>query len=72
MEASGTTANPELSVSVAGVSLSSSSLILATPQTYVPGVGIAAVVPDVTSGSFTIYLTESVDVSVVIAWFVIG
>jgi hypothetical protein len=65
-------------VTVAGVPLSSSSLILATPQVYVPSsgsvasVGIAAVVPDVQAGAFTIYLTGPVGVSVEIAWFVIG
>jgi hypothetical protein len=65
-------------VTVAGVSLSTSSLIFATPQVYVPGttgnltVGVAAVVPDAQAGSFTIYLTGPVTVPVAIAWFVIG
>jgi hypothetical protein len=59
-------------VTVAGVPLSSSSLILATPQFYVPNVGVAAVVPNATGGGFTIYLTGPVVVSVEIAWFVIG
>jgi hypothetical protein len=68
----GTTANPESSVTVAGVPLSLSSLILATPQVYVPSVGVAAVVPAATGGAFTIYLTGPVEVSVEIAWFVIG
>jgi hypothetical protein len=74
----GTTANPEASVTVAGVSLSSGSLIFATLQAYVasagvtPSVAVAAVVPDAQAGAFTIYLTAPVTVSVTIAWFVVG
>ena len=74
----GTVANPEASVTVAGVTLDANSLILATSQVYVasannaPAVGIAAVVPNVQAGSFTIYLTAPVSVSVTVAWFVIG
>jgi len=68
----GTVASPEVGVTVSGVPLTASSIILATPQVYVPEVGIAAVVPDVQSGSFTIYLTAAVSASVVVAWFVIG
>ena len=74
----GTTANPEASVTISGVSLTAGSLIFATPQAYVAiassglGVGIAAVVPDVPANSFTIYLTAAVEVSVEISWFIVG
>jgi hypothetical protein len=65
-------------VTVSGVSLTAGSLLFATPQVYATsagstlGVAIAAVVPDVSADSFTIYLTAAVDVSVAIAWFVVG
>jgi len=62
----------EGSVTVKGVALSHSSLILATPQTHVAGVCISAVVPDVSKRSFTIYLTTAVRATVKIAWFVVG
>jgi hypothetical protein len=60
------------SVTVTGVPLSSSSLILATLQGYEKGVAVAGVVPDVASSSFTIHLTKATKVSVAVAWFIIG
>ncbi|MGA2528963.1 MAG: hypothetical protein ABSG36_07340 [Acidimicrobiales bacterium] len=60
------------SVTVTGVDLSDSSLILATPQDYLAGVSVAAVVPDVSAGAFTIYLTRPVDAQLTIAWFILG
>ena len=68
----GTSSKSALSVRVKDVALTSSSLILATAQTYVAGVGVAAVVPDVAASGFTINLTEAVEVSVKVAWFVVG
>ena len=73
----GTAANPEASVTVSGVTLTAGSLIFATPQVYAVSAGsvavaVAAVVPNVQADSFTIYLTAPVNVSVSIAWFVIG
>jgi hypothetical protein len=63
---------PLSSVTVTGISLSSSSLIIATPQGQVPGVAVEGVVKDVSASSFTIYLTEVVTVSLEIGWFIIG
>jgi hypothetical protein len=68
----GTSTKSAISVEVKGVSLTASSLILATAQTYVAGVGVAAVVPDITNGSFIIHLTEAVSISVKVGWFVVG
>jgi len=63
---------PLSSVTVTGISLSSSSLIFATPQGQVPGVAVEGVVKDVSGSSFTIYLTEAVTISLEIGWFIIG
>ena len=68
----GTSSEPAESVTVTGVALTSSSLILATPQGTVAGVGIEGVLPDVSGSSFEIYLTEAIEVSLDIAWFVLG
>jgi hypothetical protein len=67
----GTASTAKSSVVVKGVSLSAASMILATPQGKVSGVAVEGVVPDVSAGSFTIYLTKSVKVSLPIAWFII-
>ena len=68
----GTSSRSADKIKVTGVALTSSSLVLATPQDYVAGVAVAAVVPKVSSSSFDIYLTEAVEVSLDVAWFVIG
>ena len=68
----GTPGAPRQFVVVTGVPLSSSSLILATPQDHVTGVAVEGVVTDVTAKAFTIYLTKPVTVSLAIAWFVLG
>ncbi len=68
----GTATTPTQTVSVTGVALSASSLILATPQGHVPGVAVAGVVPDVSGSTFAIYLTKAITVSLPIAWFVVG
>jgi hypothetical protein len=67
----GTSGKSASSVVVTGVTLTSASQILATPQAHVAGTGIAGVVPDVSAGSFTIYLTKAIKVSLAIAWFII-
>ncbi len=68
----GTPSAPRQSVVVTGVVLSSSSLILVTPQDHVTGVAVEGVVADITAKTFTIYLTKPVTVSLAIAWFVLG
>jgi hypothetical protein len=68
----GTSSKPKTSVVVSDVVLSTSSMVLTTPQGHVAGVAVAGVVLDVSTGSFTIYLTEAVSVSLHIAWFVVG
>jgi hypothetical protein len=70
-EVKGTASKSKSSIVVTGVALSASSMILATPQGHVAGVAVAGVVPDVSAGSFTIYLTEAVKVSLEIAWFIV-
>jgi hypothetical protein len=67
----GTAAKTKISVTVTGVALTAASMILATPQGKVSGVAVEGVVPDVTAGSFTIYLTKAVKVALPIAWFII-
>jgi hypothetical protein len=63
--------SPADSVTVSNVALSSASLVLATVQGHVPGVSVAGVALDVPAGSFTIYLTEAITMSVTVAWFVV-
>jgi hypothetical protein len=62
----------KVSVTVTGVDLSDSSLILASLQDYLAGVAIAAVVPDPSDNAFTVYLTKPVETQLTIAWFVVG
>jgi hypothetical protein len=68
----GSVGAPQTSVTVNLITLSPASLILATPQTYLPGVAVAAVVTDPAARSFTIYLTQAVTSAFSVAWFVIG
>jgi hypothetical protein len=68
----GTASAPAQTVKVTGVALTSSSLILATPQGVVKKVAVEGVVPDVSGSSFKIYLTKAITVSLDIAWFVVG
>jgi len=68
----GTSRTPRRDVTVTGVTLSASSLVLATPQGKVRGVAVEGVVTDLTASSFTIHLTDAVHVSLPIAWFIIG
>jgi hypothetical protein len=60
-------------VTVTGVALTSSSLILATPQGIVPAVAdFEGGVPDVSGSSFVIHLTKATKSSLNIAWSVVG
>ena len=59
-------------VTVSGVVLSATSLILATPQTNVAGVGVQGVVKNVNDSHFTIHLTEPVTAQYTVAWFIVG
>ena len=68
----GTAAKPASTVTVTGVSLSSSSLVLATIQQSIAGVAVQGVVKTVGSAEFTIHLTAAVTTKVPVAWFVIG
>lgn len=58
------------SVVVSGLTLTSASLIFANPMQRRAGVFVAAVVPAVTAGAFTIYLSQSVASDTRVAWFV--
>jgi hypothetical protein len=68
---SGTKAKPRSSavVSVPGRPLRAHSLILATPQTYLSGLSVAATVPH--STTFRIHLTRAVHTKVKVAWFIV-
>ena len=68
----GTATDPAQTVIVTGVALTASSLILATPQGIVKKVAVEGVVPNVSGGSFEIYLTKAITVSLKVAWFVVG
>ena len=59
-------------VTVTGVILTTSSMILATPQGHQPGVGVAGVISDPGASSFKICLTEAATDALDVAWFVIG
>jgi hypothetical protein len=67
----GSTATPHSVVTVTGVSMTTATRALATLQTFVTGVGVAAVVFDVPASSFTIHLTALVSVPVTIEWLLI-
>ena len=71
-QVAGTSTKAAQSVTVTGVPLTSSSLILATPQGTAAGVGIEGVVPDVSASSFVIHLTKAIEASLDIARFVVG
>lgn len=68
----GTSSSPLSSVTVTGVALTASSVVLATPQTHSGKVAVAAVVTHPATSSFTLYLTASVNVTFTVAWFVVG
>jgi hypothetical protein len=60
------------SITLTGVALTAASLILATLQNNVPGVYVQSAVPDVSEGSFTIYLSEAVTANTTVAWFIVN
>lgn len=69
----GTAGSPKSSVKVTGVSLTASSLVLATIQTNnAPGVFIQSAVPNVANSWITINLNQAVTVSVKVAWFIVN
>jgi hypothetical protein len=68
----GSKTHPKSSVTVKGVSLSSSTLVLATPQGSVAGVCVQGVTLDISQGSFIIDLTAAVEKKLNIAWFAIA
>jgi hypothetical protein len=55
-----------------GVSLSSTSYVLATLQTNAPGVYVRAAVPDPAAGTITIYLNANAPAGAKVAWFVVN
>ena len=67
----GTAAAPKSSVTVKNVALTDMSLILVTPQKYVAGAWVAAAVPNVATGRFTLHLNKNISVGFPVAWMVI-
>ena len=67
----GTAALKTDKVTVSGVHLTASSMVLATPQAAISGVAVEGVVLDVAAKSLTIHLTKPVTTSLHVAWFVI-
>jgi len=59
-------------ITVTGPALGATSLVLATVQEDKPGVAVRAAVPDVTAGSFTVFLTQTSTTETAVAWFVIN
>ena len=60
------------SVVVSGVTLTSTSIVLATLQTDDSTIGVASVAPNVSKSEFTIHLTKDVTKSVSVGWFVVN
>ena len=60
------------SVTIRNLSLSGSSLVLATPQTNRAGVWVQAAVPDPKTRTATIHLSKKVSAPTRIAWFVVN
>jgi hypothetical protein len=67
----GSSSTPHSQVTVTGVPLTATTSVLATLQTWVSGVGVAAVVTDVPANSFTIHLTALVSVHATVEWLLI-
>ena len=55
-----------------GVALTAASLVLATLQQHRAGVHVLAAVPNVTSSSFTVFLSTAVPANTKVAWFVVN
>lgn len=64
----------KVSATQTGVSLSSSSLVLANSQNHISGLRIEAVVPDVADSSFTIFLSGRVPPgkTLMVGWFIVN
>lgn len=60
------------SATVTRVALSAASLVLATLQQHHTGVCVLAAVPEVSRGSFTVYLSKTVTAPAKVAWFVVN
>jgi hypothetical protein len=67
----GHTGKSARSVLVTGVALASTSQVIVTPQHYVEGIAVAGVTPDVARGTFSIWLTDGIETSLPLAWFII-
>jgi hypothetical protein len=67
-----TVAAGKSSVVVSGVALSTSSIVLATLQGYLAGLGVAGVAKDASASKMTIHLTKATTAALNVAWFVIG
>lgn len=67
----GTSTAPKSAVTVTGVALTDTNVVLATPQGTTGG-AVTGVVLDVSANKFTIHLTKAVTADLVIAWFILG
>jgi hypothetical protein len=67
-----TVAAGDSSVVVTGVALSASSIVLATLQGYVAGLGVLGVAKDATASKMTIHLSKATTAALKVGWFVIG
>jgi hypothetical protein len=67
-----TVAEGATSVTITGVSLSSTSLVFATIQGHISGLGVAGVVRIPTDSEMSICLTKSASKAVSVAWFIVG
>ena len=54
------------------MTLTGSSLILATLQQNQSGVWVQSAVPDVAGNSFTVHLNKAVTASTTVAWFTVN
>jgi hypothetical protein len=52
--------------------LTASSFVLATLQTFKSGFWVAAAVPDLAHGTFTIYLNKAATAKLKVAWFIVN
>jgi len=60
------------SATATGVSLTSTSLVMATMQQRRAGISIEAAVPDTAASSFTVHLSKAVSSDTVVAWFIVN
>jgi hypothetical protein len=68
----GSVAAPKSKVIVTGLTLTASSLVLATVQQANGNAVVAQAIPNATAGTLTIVLTEAVTVHVKVGWFVVN